>query len=52
MLPDSLLQKMLGTEFFCRVASRTADVAVLREAKPLSPGSQRTPVAVGVDRGD
>jgi LmbE family N-acetylglucosaminyl deacetylase len=52
MLPRSLLEKMLGTEFFCRIASRNRNGAVSRAAKPPLYGGQRTPVAVGVDTGD
>jgi hypothetical protein len=52
MLPHSLLEKMLGTEFFCRTASRSGNAAVSRRANPLPPDGQRTPVAVGVDTGD
>ena len=51
MLPHDLLEKMLGTEFFCRTASRKVKRAVSRGAKPPPPGGQRTPVAVGVGTG-
>jgi hypothetical protein len=51
MLPHSLLEKMLGTEFFC-AASRSGNGAVNRVARPLAPRGQQTPVAVGVDTGD
>jgi LmbE family N-acetylglucosaminyl deacetylase len=52
MLPHSLLEKMLGTEFFCRAASRSGNSAVSRGAKPPCAPVQRTPVAVGVDPED
>jgi LmbE family N-acetylglucosaminyl deacetylase len=52
MLPNSLLEKMLGTEFFCRTAGRSGIGAVPRGTIPPSPGGQRTPVSAGVDRGD
>jgi hypothetical protein len=52
MLPQSLLEKMLGTEFFCRTASRSGNGAVGDGGKSSPPGGQRTPVAVGVDTGD
>jgi LmbE family N-acetylglucosaminyl deacetylase len=51
MLPDSLLQKMLGTEFFCRVAGRSANGTVSRGTKPPLRGGLRAPVAAGVDTG-
>ena len=42
MLPHSLLEKMLGTEFFCRTASRSGNGAVSRGAKrPRPPVSGR-----------
>lgn len=52
MLPHSLLEKMLGTEFFCRTASLSGDGCVSREAKPPSPGGQRECDMVGVGTGD
>jgi LmbE family N-acetylglucosaminyl deacetylase len=52
MLPHSLLQKMLGTEFFCRAASGRSNGALSRTAEPRPHGAQRTPVAVGVDTGE
>jgi hypothetical protein len=52
MLPHSLLEKMLGTEFFCRTASRSGNGAVGGGGKPPPPGGQRMPVTVGVDTGD
>jgi LmbE family N-acetylglucosaminyl deacetylase len=45
MLPHSLLEKMLGTEFFCRTASRNSNGAVCSGGKPPPPGGQRMPVA-------
>ena len=38
MLPHSLLEKMLGTEFFCRTASRSGNGTISRGAKPAPPG--------------
>jgi hypothetical protein len=52
MLPHSLLEKMLGTEFFCRTASRSGNGAVGGGGKSSPPGGQRMPVAVGVDTGN
>jgi LmbE family N-acetylglucosaminyl deacetylase len=52
MLPHSLLEKMLGTEFFRRTASLSGNAAVSRWVKPPSPGGQRMPVPVGVDTRD
>jgi LmbE family N-acetylglucosaminyl deacetylase len=52
MLPHSLLEKMLGTEFFCRTASRSCNGAVERGAGRTLSGGQRMPIAVGVDTGD
>jgi LmbE family N-acetylglucosaminyl deacetylase len=51
MLPHSLLDKMLGTEFFRRASSRSND-AVSRDAHARRHGGQRALVAVGVDTGD
>jgi hypothetical protein len=48
MLPYDLLEKMLGTEFFRRIANN----AVSRGAKPLPHRRPRTPVALGIDTGD
>jgi LmbE family N-acetylglucosaminyl deacetylase len=52
MLPHSLLEKMLGTEFFCRTASRSGNGALCGGEKPPPRGGQWMPVAVGVDTGD
>jgi LmbE family N-acetylglucosaminyl deacetylase len=52
MLPDRLLRKMIGTEFFCRTGSRSGNIAISGGATPPPPGGPRTPVAVGVDAGD
>jgi LmbE family N-acetylglucosaminyl deacetylase len=52
MLPHSLLEKMLGTEFFRRTASRSGNGALSPGAKPPPPGCKRTPAAVGADLGD
>jgi hypothetical protein len=41
MLPQSLLQTMLGTEFFCRTASGSGNAAVSRQAKVPRPGGRR-----------
>ena len=37
MLPQSLLQTMLGTEFFCRTADGSENAAVSRRAKASRP---------------
>ena len=37
MLPQSLLQTMLGTEFFCRTADAGENAAVSRRAKASRP---------------
>jgi hypothetical protein len=37
MLPHSLLQQMLGTEFFSRAAAGSGNAAVSRQAKALRP---------------
>jgi hypothetical protein len=52
MLPHSLLEKMLGTEFFCRTASLSGNGGVSRGTKPPSPSGQRACAMVGVDTGD
>jgi LmbE family N-acetylglucosaminyl deacetylase len=52
MLPHSLLEKMLGTEFFRRAASGRSNGAVSSGANARPPGGQRTSVAVGADLGD
>jgi LmbE family N-acetylglucosaminyl deacetylase len=52
MLPHSLLEKMLGTEFFRRAASGRNNGAVSSGAKARPPGGQRTSVAVGAEPGD
>jgi LmbE family N-acetylglucosaminyl deacetylase len=41
MLPRRLLQKMLGTEFFCHTAGESPNAAVSRRAK--TPGPRRPP---------
>ena len=41
MLPQSLLQEMLGTEFFCHTAGGSPNAAVSRRAKAPVPGGQR-----------
>jgi LmbE family N-acetylglucosaminyl deacetylase len=38
MLPQSLLERMLGTEFFCRTADGSENAAVSRRAKAPRPG--------------
>ena len=43
MLPHSLLEKMLGTEFFCRTASRSGNGAVSRGARPPHPAVSGRP---------
>jgi LmbE family N-acetylglucosaminyl deacetylase len=52
MLPHSLLEKMLGTEFFRRTAGRSGTDAVSGGAISPPRGGQRTPVAVGAGTGD
>jgi len=37
MLPQRLLQTMLGTEFFCRAATGSRNAAASRQAKPPRP---------------